>query len=106
MTAATTTPTTALAIWWAIPQPVRAALRARVPLDCRDHGRGGESLIVSVGSGCPLRWLEVRAEQDGSLSVRLWEVRRTVKELTAGSTTADHLAATLQRLARDFNLGG
>jgi hypothetical protein len=99
-------PTTGYSLWLCIPGPVRTALRARVPLDCRDHGGGAESLVVAVGSGCPLTWLQVQPAASGELSVRLWEVRQRVKELAAETTTADRLPALLQELAARFGLGG
>ena len=103
-TAPTKTLTAGYSLWLCIPGPVRQALRARVPLDCRDHDEGAESLIVAVGSGVPLTWLQVRAEASGELSLRLWEVRQRVKQLAAATTTADRLAATLQQWARAYNL--
>ena len=98
-----TTPTAARALWLAIPYPVRQLLRCRVPLDCREVGNV-ESLIVSVGSGCPLRWLRIRANDEGELEVRLWEVRRRNHELAHATTTADGLVMVLQRWAREYGL--
>lgn len=96
--------TTGRCLWLAIPGPVRRMLRARVPLDCQEHG-GGESLIVSVGSGTPLKWLHVGAVADGALVCRLWEVRQKTKKLAEHRTTADGLTAVLQRWAKEFGLG-
>jgi hypothetical protein len=82
---------------------VRRLLRARVPLHCEEHG-GGECLIVSVGSGVPLRWLQVAATAEGHLACRLWEVRQRNKQLAAEQTTADGLTAVLQRWAVAYGL--
>jgi hypothetical protein len=104
ITATPRPPTTGYSLWLCIPGPVRLALRARVPLDCRDHA-GGECLIVAVGSGVPLRWLQVAADESGRLACKLWEVRQKSKTLAAAETTADGLTGLLQRWAREFNLG-
>jgi hypothetical protein len=95
--------TTGYALWMNIPGPVRRLLRARVPLHCEEHG-GGECLIVSVGSGVPLRWLQVAATAEGHLACRLWEVRQRNKQLAAEQTTADGLTAVLQRWAVAYGL--
>lgn len=97
-------PQTGLSLWYAIPMPVRRLLRARVPLHCEAHGTGDESLIVAVGSGTPLRWLQVAGTAEGTLNVRLWEVRQRNKQLAACETTADALTAVLQKLASEFGL--
>ncbi len=99
---ATATPSTALALWWAIPQPVRTELRARCPLDSTTVR--GDCLIVAVGSGTPLRWLCVESLPDGLLRVRLWEVGPKLKELGHATVPADGLIATLQVFAREFAL--
>ncbi len=95
--------TTGYALWLAIPGPVRRLLRARVPLHCEEHG-GGECLIVSVGSGVPLRWLMIAATAEGALCCRLWEVRQRNKQLAAEQTTADGLTGLLQKWAAQFGL--
>lgn len=96
--------TTGLSLWWAIPLPIRRLLRARVPLHCEDHDGISESLIVAVGSGVPLRWLQVAATAEGHLACRLWEVRQRNKQLAAEQTTADGLTAVLQRWSQTYGL--
>ena len=96
-----TTPQTGLLLWWNIPGPVRTALRARVPLDCEVLG-GSECLVVSVGSGTPLRWLQVAGTTTGELDVRLWEVRRTTKPLAAEVVPSDRLTELLLRWSRAY----
>ena len=97
-------PTTGIALWGLIPQHVRRALRAVVPLDYRDRGDDGEGLIVAVGSGVPTRWLQVNANDAGELEVRLWEVRRAIKGLAGEVTTAAALPALLLRWSKQFGL--
>ena len=106
MTATVTKPrplTTGRALWNSIPNPVRRLIRARVPLDCADAG-GAESLMVAVGGGVPLRWLQVEADAAGMLCCRLWEVRQRVKEVAKEITTADGVTLLLQRWALAFGL--
>jgi hypothetical protein len=91
-------------LWYLVPMPVRTALRARAPLDCRVLG-GGECLMVSVGSGVPLRWLHLEATGTGEILCRLWEVRQKTKELASCTVHPDQIAAYLLALAAQFNLG-
>ena len=98
--------TTGIALWLSVPGPVRTQLRARVPLECRDRD-GSESLMLSVGSGTPLRWLQVGAVASGNLLCRLWEVRtRATVKLAEAETPADGLTLVLQKWAKDHGLSG
>lgn len=100
-------PTAAIGIWWAIPVQVRRAIGATVPLDCRDYKDGTESLIVAVGPGVPVRWLQCNAADTGEIEVRLWELRRKGMTGAAGAVvTAKELPALLLKWAAQFNMGG
>lgn len=98
-----TVPTTGLLLWYLVPLPVRQAIRARVPLDCRVVG-GAECLVVAVGSGSPLRWLHLEADAAGEIVCRLWEVRQKTREIGAATVHPDRLPALLQSWAKDFQL--
>jgi hypothetical protein len=101
MPATMSRPSAGIALWWLIPQPVRLLLRARAPIEC-DDTTGMESLIVSVGNGKPLRWLELLADDDGAIQCHLWEVGKKTKQVAAERVASDELAAMLTRWAKDY----
>lgn len=99
-------PRTPRGIWEMVPDVIRAACRARVALDATRHGTGGESLVVAVGSGAPLRLLEVEPTANGGVAVRLYEWRRAAKELASATTNPYGLPAVLAKWAKQFGLNG
>lgn len=99
-------PHTPAAMWSLVPAAVRAACRARVPLDAEQHGTGAESLVVAVGPGAPFRVLQVEPLANGAVGCRLYEWRRTVKEVATANVIPATLPALLVRWAREYGLGG
>lgn len=100
MPATMTRPSAGIALWWAVPQSVRKLLRARDPIEC-DDATGTESIIVAIGNGKPLRWLELLAD-GGAIQCHLWEVGKRTKQIAAESVASDDLARMLTRWAKDY----
>lgn len=58
-------------------------------------------MIVSVGSGVPLRWLRLDALPDGRIGLLLWEVQANGSKVLGRETVAaDRVSAVLQAWAR------
>lgn len=96
-------PSAALSLSALVPPPVRSQLRWRVPLDARLAG--SRCLIVSVGSGVPLRWLQLTGEESGLIRMRLWEVRQDSRTLAEATVESDRVASTLQGWATLYLTG-
>lgn len=97
-------PTTGLAILWGIPPHVRKLIRAGVPQDWCHYGTSTEGLLIGVGSGCPIRWLTVQADDAGELEANLYEVRRAVKNVAHERCKPAELPALLTKWASQFSL--
>lgn len=98
-------PSTPRGVWSLVPDAIRAALRARVPLDAEQHGTGAASLLVAVGCGAPLRMLQVETTANGACAVRLYEWRKSVKELASTTTNPIGVVHVLARWAKEYGLG-
>lgn len=88
--------------YWPFVYPLKEQLKARVPLAATLMELDTDALVVSIGSGTPYRLLVIYSDNDGLIRIKVWEIKRQLKEIVNEVCMIDLVPNVLAKVAESI----